>query len=104
MRSGNRVLGVLAVYGPASGRLFSDDEVQMLETLVRHADVDVQVASAVFALVEATPEQARLRGDTALLADASASAPREGGCLELAAGVAWRIDRARSRVGALRQK
>jgi len=41
VRSGNRVLGVLAVYGPASGRLFSDDEVQMLETLVRQAEIAI---------------------------------------------------------------
>jgi diguanylate cyclase (GGDEF)-like protein len=41
VRSGNRVLGVLAVYGPMSGRPFSDDEVQMLETLVRQAEIAI---------------------------------------------------------------
>jgi diguanylate cyclase (GGDEF)-like protein len=41
VRSGNRVLGVLAVYGPASGSPFSDDEVHMLETLVHQAETAI---------------------------------------------------------------
>jgi diguanylate cyclase (GGDEF)-like protein len=35
------VLGVLAVYGPASGSPFSDDEVHMVETLVRQAETAI---------------------------------------------------------------
>jgi hypothetical protein len=65
-----------------------------IESVVRHANLDRSLASALFQLVESGAEQEKLQGETALLVDVSASMPREAGVLELAAAVAWRIDRA----------
>lgn len=67
---------------------------QKIESVVRNAGLDRQVAGAAFALVASSAGPARLGGHTALLIDESGSMAREGGCLELAAGVAWRIDQA----------
>jgi hypothetical protein len=67
---------------------------QKIEATVRHAGLDRPLAQAAFALVEAPGGAAGLAGNTALLVDESSSMPREGGCLELAANVAWRLDRA----------
>ncbi|CEF49293.1 unnamed protein product [uncultured bacterium] len=65
-----------------------------IESVVRNSNLDRQVAAAAFALVGSTTEEAALQGDTALLVDASLSMTREGGCLELAANIGWRVDRA----------
>jgi hypothetical protein len=65
-----------------------------IESVVRYAKLDRQLAAALFGLVQVGAGQDSLQGDTALIADVSSSMPREGGVLELAAGVAWRIDRA----------
>jgi hypothetical protein len=67
---------------------------QAVESIVRKADLDRQVAQALFALVRSRAAQGQLGGHTALLADASSSMARDGGCLELAASVAWRLDQA----------
>jgi hypothetical protein len=67
---------------------------QKVESVVRQASLDRQLAQAAFALVEAPAGDAALAGNTALLLDESGSMPRAGACLELAANVAWRIDRA----------
>jgi hypothetical protein len=67
---------------------------QKIASVVRGAGLDRQVAGAAFALVASSPAEARLGGHTALLIDESSSMAREGGCLELAAAVAWRIDQA----------
>jgi hypothetical protein len=67
---------------------------QKIESVVRTAGLDLQLARAAFALVAAAAAEGRLAGNTALLLDESGSMPRAGGCLELAANVAWRIDQA----------
>jgi hypothetical protein len=67
---------------------------QKIASVVRTADLDRQVAEAAFRLIGSDAGETRLTGDTALLVDASASLPRTGGCLELAAGIAWRVDQA----------
>jgi hypothetical protein len=71
-----------------------------VESVVRHANLDRALASALFALVAAGSKGA-LSGDTVLLVDASLSMPREGGCLELAAGIGWRLDQGLDRSAAL---
>jgi hypothetical protein len=64
-----------------------------VESVVRQAGLAKPLAAAAFALV-AAPDDERLAGDTALVADASGSMAREGDCLELAANVGWRLDQA----------
>jgi hypothetical protein len=64
-----------------------------IESVVRTSNLDRQLAAAAFALVGSAAE-AVLQGDTALLVDGSLSMAREGGCLELAANIGWRLDRA----------
>ncbi|MCU1450980.1 MAG: diguanylate cyclase with sensor [Acidimicrobiales bacterium] len=41
-RSGNRILGVLALYGRRSGDLFGPDEVHLLQSLVRQAETAIE--------------------------------------------------------------
>jgi hypothetical protein len=65
---------------------------QQIESLVRKAELDRQLATAAFGLLETAERPAALEGSTALLVDASASMGRDGGCLELAAQVGWRLD------------
>jgi hypothetical protein len=65
-----------------------------IESIVRYADLDKALASALFNLVISGVEPSALEGDTALIVDVTGSMAREGGCLDLAAGVAWRLDRA----------
>lgn len=68
---------------------------QQAEAIARGAQLDRELARAVFALVK--PEDTKsvtLRGDTALVVDSSISMPREGDCLEIAARVACQLDRA----------
>ena len=72
-----------------------------VESVIRHANLDRAVSSALFALVPAGGK-GTLSGDTALVVDASLSMPREGGCLELAAGIGWRLDQGLERTAALR--
>jgi hypothetical protein len=62
-----------------------------VESVIRHANLDRALASALFALVPAG-SKGGLGGDTALVVDASPSMPREGGCLELGAAIGWRLD------------
>ena len=66
---------------------------QKIESVVRQAGLDRPLAEAAFRLV-GTAEGGELRGDTALLVDASGSMATAGGCLDLAAEVAWRVDQA----------
>jgi hypothetical protein len=65
---------------------------QAAESIARRANLDQDVVAALFDLVVAGPLREGLSGDTAILADASSSMERQGGCLELAAQIAWRID------------
>jgi hypothetical protein len=65
---------------------------QAIESVVRNASLDRQVAEALFKLIESPGADMTLTGDTALLLDVSGSMPREGQCLELAAQVGWRVD------------
>ncbi len=65
-----------------------------IESVVRQANLDRQVAAAAFALIETGPRGGQLIGDLAMLVDVSSSMPREGSCIELAAAIAWRIDQA----------
>jgi hypothetical protein len=67
---------------------------QKIESVVRTANLDRPLAEAAFALIDSERGQGSLGGDTALLVDESSSMAREGGCLELAAGIGWRLDRA----------
>ena len=73
---------------------------QKIESVVRQAGFDRQLAEAAFRLV-GSAEGDDLRGDTALLVDASGSMVTPGGCLELAAEVAWRVDEALEPAAAL---
>src|SRR5262249_25591253 len=66
---------------------------QKIESVVRQSGLDRQLAELAFQLVGSS-QASELRGDTALLVDASASMMTPSGCLELAAEVAWRIDQA----------
>jgi diguanylate cyclase (GGDEF)-like protein len=42
LRSGNRILGVLALYGRRTGELFGPDEVHLLQSLVRQAETAIE--------------------------------------------------------------
>ena len=42
LRSGNRIVGVLALYGRRSGELFGPDEVHVLQSLVRQAETAIE--------------------------------------------------------------
>jgi hypothetical protein len=66
---------------------------QKIESVVRQAGFDRPLAETAFQLV-GSPQAGNLRGHTALLVDASGSMMTPGGCLELAAEVAWRVDQA----------
>jgi hypothetical protein len=66
---------------------------QKIESVVRQADLPRDLAEIAFQLVGSTSDST-LTGDTAFLIDASASMLGSGGCLELAADVAWRVDQA----------
>ena len=66
---------------------------QQAEAIARKADLDRDLSRAVFALARTqNPENLTLSGDTALIIDVSASMPREGDCLEIAARVAFQLD------------
>src|SRR5262249_43218757 len=65
---------------------------QRVEAAGRKGGLDLQGAQALFAVVAAQQRPGTLSGNTALVVDASSSMAREGGCLELAAGVGWRLD------------
>ncbi len=65
---------------------------QKIESVVRNSQLDKTLAKAAFQLIEADKSADTLAGDTALIVDDSLSMPREGNCLSLAAGVAWRLD------------
>jgi hypothetical protein len=67
---------------------------QKVEAVVRKAGLDRELAEALFALVAAPAGPGGLEGGTALVVDGSPSMARAGGCLEMAASVGWRIDRA----------
>jgi hypothetical protein len=67
---------------------------QTVEAVVRKAGLDRELTEALFALVESSTRPAGLEGGTGLIVDGSLSIAREGGCLEMAAAVGWRIDRA----------
>jgi hypothetical protein len=66
---------------------------QKIESVVRQASLDRQLAEAAFRLVRVS-QGGDLRGATALLVDASVSMRTPSGCLELASEVAWRVDQA----------
>ncbi len=65
---------------------------QKIESLVRTAGFDPQLAEAAFRLVGMEQKVRSLAGNTALLVDASLSMPRVGSCLQLAVEVGWRLD------------
>ncbi len=65
---------------------------QKIESLVRNAGFDPQLAEAAFRLVGTGQKVRSLIGHTALLVDASVSMPRVGSCLQLAVEVGWRLD------------
>jgi hypothetical protein len=64
---------------------------QKIESVVRQAGFDRQLAETAFQLV-GSAQGGELRGDTALLVDASGSMMTPGGCFALAAEIAWRVD------------
>ncbi|MBP0016361.1 MAG: hypothetical protein J7647_02245 [Cyanobacteria bacterium SBLK] len=68
---------------------------QQAEAIVRKANLDRDLSRAIFALAQVQDRQdVKLSGNTALIVDVSASMPREGECLELAARVAFLLDAA----------
>ena len=74
---------------------------QQAEAIARKANLDRDLSRAVFALARfpsgdavrtPDPQDLTFSGNIALIVDASASMPREGDCLELAARVAFLLD------------
>ncbi|MEM9541726.1 MAG: hypothetical protein AAGA60_19800 [Cyanobacteria bacterium P01_E01_bin.42] len=68
---------------------------QQAEAIVRKANLDRDLSRAIFALAQTQDSQnITLSGNTALIVDVSASMPREGNYLEIAAQVGFLLDSA----------